>query len=84
LKKLHPLAAYEFFNDILGIPADRVNSLNLDFLNLPHMDLAELGDHFTKGEVLAVIHALSPDKAQGLMGSPGGFCRQPGKSSRRT
>jgi hypothetical protein len=72
-KEHKALTAYELFNDILDIPTDPVNSLNLDLLNLPRMDLIELGDHFTKGEVMAVIWALPPDKAPGPDGFTGRF-----------
>jgi hypothetical protein len=71
-KEHKALATYEFFNGILDILASRVNSLNLDILNLPRMDLMELGDHFTEGEVMAVIQGLLPDKVP----RPDGFTRR--------
>jgi hypothetical protein len=59
------LAAHEFFTDILGVPVNRVSTLNLDLLDLPHTDLGNLGERFTEGEILAVIRVLPPDKALG-------------------
>jgi hypothetical protein len=29
------IVVFDFFNDILGVPASRVSSLNLDLLDLP-------------------------------------------------
>jgi hypothetical protein len=49
------LAAYEFFNDILGVSANRVSLLNLDLLDLPHIDFGDLGEPFTESEILAII-----------------------------
>jgi hypothetical protein len=59
------LAAYEFFNDILGVSANRVSLLNLDLLDLPHIDFGDLGEPFTESEILAIIWALPPNKAPG-------------------
>jgi hypothetical protein len=58
-------AIFDFFNDILGVPAPRVSSLNLDLLDLPHSELGNLGDRFSEAEVLAVVRSLPPDKALG-------------------
>jgi hypothetical protein len=63
------LTVYDFFKDILGVPLKRVNSLNLDLLDLPSAELGGLDEHFTESEILAIIRSLPPNKAPG----PGGF-----------
>jgi hypothetical protein len=62
-------AAYNFFNDILGEPAQRQHAINLDALDLPYLNLAELCDQFIEAKILAVIKFLPLDKAPG----PDGF-----------
>jgi hypothetical protein len=59
---------YSFFHSILGTPSTRSNSLNLDALNLRHLDSDGLGERFTEDEVWNVIQSLMPDKASGLDG----------------
>jgi hypothetical protein len=62
-------AALCFFNEILGTPAQRQHTLWLDALDLPRLNLADLGERFTEVEVLDVIRSLPPDKEPG----PDGF-----------
>jgi hypothetical protein len=59
------MVVYDFFNDILGVPASRVSSLRLDVLDPPRVELGALGERFTESEILAVIRSLPPDKAPG-------------------
>jgi hypothetical protein len=61
--------AYDFFSEILGVPADRANLINIYHLELPQLDLSNFGERFTEEEVMAVTRALPPDKASG----PGSF-----------
>jgi hypothetical protein len=44
-------ATFYYFDQILGTPLPRSNSINLDLLNLPHLDQAGMGAHFTEVEV---------------------------------
>jgi hypothetical protein len=55
-------AAFCFFNKI-RTPAQRQHTLRLDALDLPCLNLADLGKHFTEAEVLDVIRSLPPHKA---------------------
>jgi hypothetical protein len=65
--------ASDFFNDILGILAPRKHAINLDVLDLPRLELAELGERFTEAEILAVIKLLPLDKALGRTASQPDF-----------
>jgi hypothetical protein len=56
-------AAFSFFSKILSTPAQRQHSIHLGILDLPRLNLSELGDHFTKAEVMQAIRLLLPDKA---------------------
>jgi hypothetical protein len=55
-------AAFCFFNKI-RTPAQRQHTLRLDALDLPCLNLADLGKHFTEAKVLDVIRSLPPHKA---------------------
>jgi hypothetical protein len=59
-------ALFSFFDEILGSAPQRQHTIDLDLLDLPELHFPELGDQFTKQEVLQVIRALPPDKALGL------------------
>jgi hypothetical protein len=59
------MAAYDFFDRLMGTPATRVNSINLEELDLPRLELNELGNRFTEEEGWNVIHSLPLDKAPG-------------------
>jgi hypothetical protein len=56
-------AAFLFFDDILGPPPTRANTIKLEILDLPHLNLCSLDSRFTKEEVWNVIKSLLPDKA---------------------
>jgi hypothetical protein len=58
-------ALFEFYDSLMGVPAQRTMSINLDILGLPWLDLSSLADRFTEDEVLSVIRALQPDKEPG-------------------
>jgi hypothetical protein len=62
-------AAFDFFNEVLGTPMHQQHDINLQPLQLPRLDLVDLGNHFTEAEVLDVIRSLPPDKTLG----PDGF-----------
>jgi hypothetical protein len=51
-------ATFDFFNEVLGTPAHRQHGINLQALQLPKLDLVELGDRFMEAEVLDVIKSL--------------------------
>jgi hypothetical protein len=58
-------ATYSFFHDILGISAPHCNTINLEELELPHLDISDLKERFTEEEVLGIIWSLPLDKALG-------------------
>jgi hypothetical protein len=62
-------ATFHFFDGIMGTLATQLNTINLDQLNLPQLELTGFDTRFTKEEVWKVIRALPPDKAFG----PDGF-----------
>jgi hypothetical protein len=47
-------ALYEFYDKILGVPVQRSCTINLDLLDMPHLDLSSLAKRFTEEEVLHV------------------------------
>jgi hypothetical protein len=49
----------------VGTPATQTNSIALEELGLPRLQLDELGNMFTKEEVWKVIRSLPLDKAPG-------------------
>jgi hypothetical protein len=61
-------AAFEFFDDILGVPSSRACCNDLDCLDLPRHELNGICDRFTEEEIWTVIHSLPPDKEPGLDG----------------
>jgi hypothetical protein len=74
-------AVYSFFDAVLGTTPLRANSINLELLDLPSLDLHGLGNRFTEEEVLHVIRSLRPDKAPpAQMDSWPDFFRSHGKS----
>jgi hypothetical protein len=56
---------FHYFDEVLGSSPSRMNSINLDILELPHVDPSGLGARFTEDEVWTVICALPPDKLPG-------------------
>jgi hypothetical protein len=56
---------YNFFDEVMDIPVVRSNSINLNQLDLPCLNLAELGTLFTE-EVWNVVRAPPPDKTSGV------------------
>jgi hypothetical protein len=59
-------AAFDFFNNRLGTPAIHSHAINLEDLDLSHLDLSGIGNRFTEEQVWGVIRSLLPDKAPGL------------------
>jgi hypothetical protein len=62
-------ALYEFYNNLLGVSAQRSSTINLDLVNLQQLEMSSLAEQFTEEEVLRVIRALPSNKALG----PDGF-----------
>jgi hypothetical protein len=62
-------AAFHFFDQILGMPSIRSNAINLDILDVCHVNKPKLCERFTEDEIGNIIHALPLDKASG----PNGF-----------
>jgi hypothetical protein len=62
-------AAFDFFNDRMGMPAICSHAINLEDLYLPHLNLSGMGNHSTEEEVWGAIQLLPSDKAPG----PDGF-----------
>jgi hypothetical protein len=60
---------YEFYDNLLGVSVHRSYMINMDLLDMPHLDLSCVVERFTEEEVLHVICVLPPDKALG----PDGF-----------
>jgi hypothetical protein len=59
------MAAYDFFDGLMGTPTTQVNSINLEELDLPRLELNELGNRFTEEEVWNMIRILPSDKVLG-------------------
>jgi hypothetical protein len=57
--------AFQFYDNLMGTPATQTNSIALEELGLPRLQLDELGNRFTKEEVWKVIRSLPLDKASG-------------------
>jgi hypothetical protein len=72
---------FQFFDGLMGTPVTRVNSINFEELDLPHLQLSELGNRFTEDEVWKVICSLPPDKALGLDGFTARFLQRLGTLS---
>lgn len=58
-----------YYGAAFGTSDSRGHALNLVALDLPHLDLSHLEDHFTMDEVESVIKTMPLDKAPG----PDGF-----------
>lgn len=61
---------FQYYNDILGTPFQRLHSLRLDDL-LPQLDLSGIDACFSEAEIWATIRDLPSDRALG----PDGFTR---------
>jgi hypothetical protein len=55
--------AFQFFDRLISTPVTHVNSINLEELDLPRLQLSEFGGRFTEEEVWKVIRNLPTDKA---------------------
>jgi hypothetical protein len=63
----------------LGILAACSNAINMQALDLPVLNLQDLGERFTEDEILKVIRSMAPNKVSGPMGSPHSSCKLPGR-----
>jgi hypothetical protein len=61
-------AAFDFFNDRMGMPAICSHAINLEDLYLPHLNLSGTGNHSTEEEVWGAIQLLPSDRAPGSDG----------------
>jgi len=64
---------FNFYSNLLGECLDREHTVNLEELNMPRSDLAELDAPFTEEEVWKTIRSLPSDKAPGPDGFTGKF-----------
>jgi hypothetical protein len=73
VEDLKATVVYEFYDEVLGSSPRRDNTIDLDQLDLRHIDPAGLGDRFTKSEIWNVICSLLPEEASGSDGFMGRF-----------
>jgi hypothetical protein len=64
---------FQFYSETLGAIHTRDSSIDLNRLDLPHLDLHEFDAIFTEDEVWGVIKELPPDRAPGPDGYTGTF-----------
>jgi hypothetical protein len=64
---------FSFYSNLIGQSLDREATVNLDALNIPSWDLADLDAPFTEEEVWKTIKSLPADKAPGPDGFTGKF-----------
>ncbi|KAM0866544.1 hypothetical protein ACQ4PT_042574 [Festuca glaucescens] len=64
---------FEAYNKLLGEIQVRDNTIDLDKLELPHLDLHDVDAIFSEEEVWGVIRELPPDRAPGPDGFIGAF-----------
>jgi hypothetical protein len=57
------LATFNFFDEVLATPPTRAHHIKLEHLDLPCIDLSNLGSRFIEDDVWSIISALPPDKA---------------------
>jgi hypothetical protein len=63
----------EFYYNLLGVSVDRDSTINLEEVNIPSHDLAELYVPFSEEEIWKTISSLPLDKAPGTDGFTGKF-----------
>ncbi|KAK1691938.1 hypothetical protein QYE76_008635 [Lolium multiflorum] len=64
---------FQFYNELLGSIQNRDSVIDLNLLNLPHLDLHAMDVIFSEDEVWGVIKELPPDRAPGPDGFTGVF-----------
>ena len=64
---------FYFYSSVIGSSTDREVTINLEELNMPSFDLADLEAPFTEEEVWKTIKSLPADKAPGPDGFTGNF-----------
>lgn len=72
---------FSFYSNLIGQSLDREATVNLDALNIPSWDLADLDAPFTEEEVWKTIKSLPADKPQVLMASQGSSIKFAGQLS---
>jgi hypothetical protein len=70
-------AAFSYFNNILGAPPVHSNTINLDLLDLPHLDPVGMCEWFTEEKIWSIIRSLPPDKTHGPNGFTARFLQVP-------
>jgi hypothetical protein len=55
------VVAFNFYDELLGKPSVRSNTINLDWLDLPRLDLRELTYRFTEDELAYRFTSPGPD-----------------------
>jgi hypothetical protein len=69
------VAAWQFYNNLLGTAGQRDLTLNLDAFHRPSIDLSDLDQFLSEEEIWSTIKSLHPDKAPGPDGFMGIFYR---------
>lgn len=64
---------YTYYNGIPGTPFQRHHCINLDLLDLPHLDLSDLVAPFSNEEVARIVQESPNDRAPGPDGFTGAF-----------
>jgi hypothetical protein len=69
------VAAWQFYNNLLGTAGQRDLTLNLDAFHRTSVDLSDLDQFLSEEEIWSTIKSLPPDKAPGPDGFTGRFYR---------
>jgi hypothetical protein len=69
------VAAWQFYNNLLGTTGQRDLTLKLDVFHRPSVDLSDLDQFLSEDEIWNTIKSLPPDKALGPNGFTGRFYR---------
>jgi hypothetical protein len=67
---------FNFFDELLGSPSSWANTINLDILDIPMMQLLGFYECFTEQVLLRVIRSMLPDKAPDADGFAAQFLQQ--------
>lgn len=66
---------FAYYNNILGVRFSRQQSIDLQVLNLPRLQLQELDVCFSEQEIRGIIHETPGDRAPGTDGFNGRFLK---------
>jgi hypothetical protein len=69
------VAAWQFYNNLLGTTGQRDLTLKLDVFHQSSVDLSDLDQFLSEDEIWSTIKSLPPDKAVGPDGFTGRFYR---------